>query len=148
MTKLKVTCYNVKLAGLWFFVKNSNFYISYLYKSYQLIYSIFETFFFYLSLSLSHTHTHQGLHKRSTNSNNLFHKSKIKIITRKYGVKYYIPLFNKHISQIIQRIINLYHDSLINDKSLCALSLFLFWFDCFTVLEIIYNANFKNLCIY
>jgi hypothetical protein len=105
-----------------------------------------DLFFFYLTHT--HTHTHQGLHKRSTNSNNLFHKSIIKIIMRKYGVKYYIPLFNKHISQIIQRIINLYHDSLINDKSLCALSLFLFWFDCFTVLEIIYNANFKNLCIY
>jgi hypothetical protein len=82
--------------------------------------------------------------KRSTNSNYLFHKSIIKIITRKYKVKYYIPFFNKYISQIIKRIRNLYHDSLINDKSLNALSLFLFLFDCFTMFEIIYNANFKN----
>jgi hypothetical protein len=46
MTRLKVTCYNVKLAGLWFFVKNSNFYISYFYKSYQLIYSYFRDHFY------------------------------------------------------------------------------------------------------
>jgi len=48
ITRLKVTFYNVKLASLWFFIKKSNFHISYLYKSYQLIYSILETIFFYL----------------------------------------------------------------------------------------------------
>jgi predicted phosphoadenosine phosphosulfate sulfurtransferase len=49
MIILKVICYNIKLADLWFFVKNSNFHISYLYKSYQLIYSVLETIFFFIS---------------------------------------------------------------------------------------------------
>jgi len=48
MTRLKGTCYNVKLVDLWFFIKKSKFHISYLYKSYQLIYLILEDHFFNL----------------------------------------------------------------------------------------------------
>jgi hypothetical protein len=42
--------------------------------------------------------------KRSSKSNYLFHKKIIKINMKKHKVTYYIPLFNKHISQLIKRI--------------------------------------------